>query len=284
MNRRLLLPLTLSAALHAAALAAVLVSRSVEEGRAALTIDVVWGEAAGSQGASGATAAVSSGGAAREDVAAAAASAAAVQAVANDGVEREIPAPEISPVASPQAMRAISTEALAPMRETSETIRSSRRRQVVAAKPVESDSGESLKDSGAPASGVKAIAAAGAGRDSDVGRAGAAGDSASGPSGGMAGSTEAVHRVAPAYPMAARRRGLEGSVVLRVTFDAQGRPEAVAVKAGSGSGMLDDAAREAVLRWRFRGGTAGAVDVPITFRLHGAEAVQITDAGRGIEP
>ena len=89
--------------------------------------------------------------------------------------------------------------------------------------------------------------------------------------------------MAPAYPLAARRRGLEGSVVLRVRFDAEGRPEDIAVLTGSGSEMLDSAARDAVLRWRFRGGSAGSVDVPITFRLRGAEAVQITDAGPGRE-
>ena len=50
---------------------------------------------------------------------------------------------------------------------------------------------------------------------------------------------------------------------------------------GSGSAMLDGAAREAVLHWRFRGGAAGFADVPITFRLSGAEAVQSTDAGPG---
>jgi protein TonB len=95
---------------------------------------------------------------------------------------------------------------------------------------------------------------------------------------------EAVHRVEPAYPMAARRRGLEGAVVLRVRFDAEGRPEGVVVKIGSGSEMLDSAAREAVLRWRFRGGSAGFVDVPITFRLRGTQAVQILDAASGRKP
>lgn len=93
-----------------------------------------------------------------------------------------------------------------------------------------------------------------------------------------------MHRVAPAYPMAARRRGLEGAIVLRVRFDAEGRPEEIVVKTGSGSEMLDNAARDAVMRWRFRGGAAGSVDVPITFRLRGAETVQVTDAGAGREP
>jgi protein TonB len=72
-------------------------------------------------------------------------------------------------------------------------------------------------------------------------------------------------------------------VLLRVRFDADGRPEDVTVAAGSGSEMLDSAALEAVMRWRFRGGAAGSVDVPITFRLRGADTVQITDAGPGRE-
>jgi protein TonB len=96
----------------------------------------------------------------------------------------------------------------------------------------------------------------------------------------MAAGGETVYRITPYYPPAARRRGIEGSVLLRVRFDAGGRPEDIAVAASSGSEMLDQAAREAVQRWRFRGGAAGTIDVPVAFRLRGQEAVQATDTGR----
>ncbi len=57
-------------------------------------------------------------------------------------------------------------------------------------------------------------------------------------------------RQPPAYPSAARRRGLEGSVQLRVTLAASGELDSVIVIASSGSPLLDDAAVAAVRRWR----------------------------------
>lgn len=83
----------------------------------------------------------------------------------------------------------------------------------------------------------------------------------------MAAGSEIVYRVAPSYPLAARRRGIEGVVLLHVRFDASGQPEEISVRTSSGSAMLDDAARDAVARWRFRGGAAGALELPFTFRL-----------------
>lgn len=78
----------------------------------------------------------------------------------------------------------------------------------------------------------------------------------------------------PVYPPLARRRGLEGRVVLRVAVAADGAVQEVTVLRGSGHAMLDEAAREAVSRWRFRPATTGAgpvsaaVEIPVSFRLH----------------
>src|SRR5690606_32454384 len=56
----------------------------------------------------------------------------------------------------------------------------------------------------------------------------------------------------PRYPAVAMRRGLEGTVVLRVMIDASGVPEAVRIERSSGHRELDRAAREHVLAaWRF---------------------------------
>ena len=82
----------------------------------------------------------------------------------------------------------------------------------------------------------------------------------------------------PAYPALSRRLGEEGKVMLRVQVAASGLPLAVEVQAGSGSARLDQAALDAVRRWRFvparRGSAAVAatVLVPIVFSLnaHGA--------------
>lgn len=77
----------------------------------------------------------------------------------------------------------------------------------------------------------------------------------------------------PAYPHASRRLGEEGKVVLRVFVSAEGEAKRVEVKHSSGFQRLDQAAEEAVARWRFvpakRGEQAVTawVVVPIVFSL-----------------
>jgi protein TonB len=77
----------------------------------------------------------------------------------------------------------------------------------------------------------------------------------------------------PAYPSASRRRGEEGKVTLRVYVGVDGRPETIETRTPSGFARLDDAARDAVSRWRFvparRGDQpmAAWVLVPIVFSL-----------------
>jgi protein TonB len=78
---------------------------------------------------------------------------------------------------------------------------------------------------------------------------------------------------APVYPALARRMGEEGKVLLRVFVEPAGRPSQIEIKTGSGSARLDQAAQDAVWRWKFvaarRGEEAiGAwVLVPIVFNL-----------------
>ena len=77
----------------------------------------------------------------------------------------------------------------------------------------------------------------------------------------------------PRYPAPARRRGLEGSVLLRVHVEADGTADRVEVLESSGHALLDRAARRAVSRWRFTPAklagmpVSGTVDVPVSFRL-----------------
>jgi protein TonB len=77
----------------------------------------------------------------------------------------------------------------------------------------------------------------------------------------------------PAYPLASRRRGEQGKVLLRVQVSAQGLAEEVRIAESCGFPQLDEAAREAVSKWRFiparRGDEpiAASVLVPIAFRL-----------------
>ena len=78
----------------------------------------------------------------------------------------------------------------------------------------------------------------------------------------------------PAYPELARQRGQEGQVVLLVNVDMRGNPTTVLVEASSEYALLDQAAIQAIRRWKFnpasRNGEAvpGTVRVPVTFRLH----------------
>lgn len=87
-----------------------------------------------------------------------------------------------------------------------------------------------------------------------------------------------LHNPKPAYPIMARRRGLEGVVRLDVRVSAEGIPIAVKIRESSGHESLDDAALTAVWHWRFsparRGGESveGAVVVPVRFNLEGDPA------------
>ncbi|HVR81843.1 MAG TPA: TonB family protein [Luteimonas sp.] len=79
---------------------------------------------------------------------------------------------------------------------------------------------------------------------------------------------------APSYPRDALREGIEGTVMLQVLVDIDGRPLDVQVQHSSGNRQLDNVARRQVLeRWRFRPAMQGgrAVQaiglVPIAFNL-----------------
>jgi protein TonB len=78
----------------------------------------------------------------------------------------------------------------------------------------------------------------------------------------------------PAYPAAARRRAQEGRVLVRAEVLADGRCSRVELKQGSGHELLDQAALEAVRKWRFVPARQGEqavtawVDVPIAFKLN----------------
>jgi protein TonB len=85
----------------------------------------------------------------------------------------------------------------------------------------------------------------------------------------------AFHNPKPPYPLAARRLGLEGRVLLTAHVRADGRCGNVRLRASSGHELLDDAALDTVRRWRFlpaRRGDAAVdswVEIPISFRLAG---------------
>jgi len=77
----------------------------------------------------------------------------------------------------------------------------------------------------------------------------------------------------PAYPKLARKRGYQGTVILKVLVNSQGRVEDVLLDVSSNHAILDRAALNSVKKWSFEPGSRGDqktdmwVKVPVTFRL-----------------
>jgi TonB family protein len=74
--------------------------------------------------------------------------------------------------------------------------------------------------------------------------------------------------IRPEYPEEARKKQLEGTVIVRARVAPDGRPESVFVFKSSDHSVLDRAARDAVARWRFAvRDRAVTVNVPIVFKI-----------------
>ena len=77
----------------------------------------------------------------------------------------------------------------------------------------------------------------------------------------------------PTYPGLARKRGLEGTVILQVLVNREGRVDDLEIDTSSNFALLDRAAVSAVRKWSFEPGRRGKesvpmwVRVPITFKL-----------------
>lgn len=67
------------------------------------------------------------------------------------------------------------------------------------------------------------------------------------------------------YPREAKKQGIEGQVVLLITVESDGRVSTARVVSGPGHG-LNEAARDAVLRARFKPATKGGVPVATELR------------------
>ena len=76
-----------------------------------------------------------------------------------------------------------------------------------------------------------------------------------------------------AYPSIAAKNRWEGTVMLRVLVGPDGVPQSIDIERSSGHAVLDRAARDAVMKWRFEPGTRNGQPfaayglVPIAFRL-----------------
>ena len=77
-----------------------------------------------------------------------------------------------------------------------------------------------------------------------------------------------IARCAPQYTPEAKRAGIEGTVVLYIRVDPDGRAHSFKVQSSLGLG-LDEKAIEAVKQWRFSSGTKNGkpVVVPVTIEV-----------------
>lgn len=118
-----------------------------------------------------------------------------------------------------------------------------------------------------PAGQVQQLATPTAPDDSEPGGPKNAGQGAMMAAGPIAGAR-------PPYPIEARRQGLEGKILLRVTVGADGKVTSVTVVQSSGHRILDNAARDGVAKWRFAparratGAIASVIEVPIEYKLN----------------
>ena len=78
----------------------------------------------------------------------------------------------------------------------------------------------------------------------------------------------------PVYPRVARESGWEGTVIVRTRIGTNGKPSEVNIRKSCGHPTLDQAAQNAVKRWRFQSAKDGNipitkwVDIPIKFDLN----------------
>ncbi len=86
-------------------------------------------------------------------------------------------------------------------------------------------------------------------------------------------SVGVLRRIHPLYPLIAKKSGWEGTVLVRVTVEKNGRASQVDVSRSSGHKVLDDAALKAIRRWTFRPARDGnipirsVVVIPLKFSL-----------------
>ena len=96
----------------------------------------------------------------------------------------------------------------------------------------------------------------------------AAPNAATAPAGPMTISIDGLRilqQVDPVYPPMAKMAHVQGTVVLRMTIDADGLP--ASVQAVSGPPMLQASAMQAARQWRFQPATQNGQAVPATFLL-----------------
>lgn len=87
-------------------------------------------------------------------------------------------------------------------------------------------------------------------------------------------AAEYLNNPEPHYPLRARKKGLQGTVLLDVIINKDGNAKLVTLAKSSGYELLDQTALQTVMRWKFVPARIGNktieanVEVPITFRIN----------------
>jgi protein TonB len=82
------------------------------------------------------------------------------------------------------------------------------------------------------------------------------------------------HNISPPYPLLARKRGYQGTVLLEVLVSTDGKAASIQLRKSSGYSMLDKAAIKGVREWLFYPAKRGDevfemwVTIPIRFTLN----------------
>ncbi|MCI5837426.1 MAG: energy transducer TonB [Veillonellaceae bacterium] len=159
-----------------------------------------------------------------------------------------------------------------------ETIAPTEQPKPAVKRPTNSQTGKKKRGSGrGPGSGPGSGGGSGGGTGGGHGTGHGTGTgSGSGPGTGTASGPQLLSAPSPSYPESARRAGQEGTVVVGLTIEVDGRVGDSWIISSSGSSTLDEAALSAVRRWKFvpakEGGRAIRVNsqVPVTFNLRDA--------------
>jgi protein TonB len=152
---------------------------------------------------------------------------------------------------------------------------SAKYREAIVAHAAPTRPGEIISSAGG--SGSTGAGAGGSGLGSAGSGSGIGSGRGSSPSGAITTQARYSDTPKPVYPENARREGREGRVLLRVMIDEQGKTKTAAVNRSSGSDALDQAALDAIKRWRFHPARADDkpveswVNIPIDFRLTDAK-------------
>ena len=70
------------------------------------------------------------------------------------------------------------------------------------------------------------------------------------------------------YPKEAQKKKLTGSGLYELQINKAGATTAVAILISSGSGVLDEAARNAFMKWRFKPGVFTRIRIPVSWSVN----------------